>query len=220
MCELYNTLIRILKSKWFYVVGICLTAIIFTLRVLTIPTYRYHDIVTVVYPSQMLSRDASSASVNPCYKMRRVIQSETFKKQLICLSQGTVDEKNIDRKYKCYETPSHTIVMHLYCNDTATGIHIMNGMLNVALETYNNYPSTLIENITGGSLIEAAVPDYKWETTDTIYAADIIDQPYVASSPKPSSWVETFVQSLLFSLCTSLFLFYLIFSFKKINEDR
>ena len=78
MTDTGYSILSVFKSKLFYIIGLCLTAIIFVARILTVPTYLHYDIVVEVYPVQMVTGETSKASINPCYKTRRVLESEEF----------------------------------------------------------------------------------------------------------------------------------------------
>ena len=215
MTDIGYSLLSVFKSKLFYIIGLCLTAIIFVARILTVPTYLHYDIVAEVYPVQMITGEASKASINPCYKMRRALESEEFENKLVNCSQGMLSEANFHSVFKFYETPQHTILLHLYADDTQAGLRFMSDAVGLMKQTYDNYPSSLHERASGGRLAEASVADYHWDGIDTLFVADIIDHPYVASSPKPMHWVVTFLLSLVFSICTAAAFSLLVTNLKK-----
>ena len=122
---------------------------------------------------------------------------------------------NFHSVFKFYETPQHTIILHLYADDTQAGLHFMSDAVGLMKQTYDNYPSSLLERASGGCLAEASVTDYHWDSIDTLFVADIIDHPYVASSPKPMHWAVTFLFSLVFSFCAAAAFSLLVTNLKK-----
>ncbi len=218
MTDTGYSILSVFKSKLFYIIGLCLTAIIFVARILTVPTYLHYDIVAEVYPVQMVTGETSKASINPCYKTRRVLESEEFENKLISCSRGMLTKDNFHSVFKFYETPQHTMLLHLYADDTLAGLLVMSDALVLMKQTYDNYPSSIVERISGGSLAEASVADYHWDGIDTLFVADIIDHPYVASSPKPMHWAVTFLFSLVFSFCAAAAFSLLVTNLKKTVE--
>lgn len=215
MTDAGYSLLSVFKSKLFYIIGLCLTTIIFVIRVLTVPTYLHFDVVAEVYPVQMVAGETPEASINPCYKMRRALESEEFKNKLVNCSNGVLSDANFHSVFKFYETPQHTMLLHLYVDDTLAGLRLMSDAVALMKQTYDNYPSSLLEMASGGHLAEASVADYHWDTIDTLFVADIIDHPYVVSSPKPMHWVKTFLLAVVFSFCSSAALLLLVTNLRK-----
>lgn len=219
MTDAAYSILSVFKSKLFFIIGFCLAAIVFVTRILTVPTYLHSDIVSEVYPVQMVSTETSQSSINPCYKMRRILGSEDFKRKMTAASQNMLSEDNFNCCYKFYETPQHTMFLHLYVDDTVAGLRLMSYAVALLKRTYDEYPSSILERASGGSLIEAKVPDYHWDEINTVFVTDIVDQPYVASSPKAHRLVVTLLLSIVFSFCIAAAFCLLISNLKNRKDE-
>ena len=151
--------------------------------------------------------------------MRRVLESDDFKRKIIGASQNMLSEDNYNRCYNFYETPNHTIVMHLYVDDTVAGLRLMSDMVTMLKQTYDGYPSSILEKASDGGLIEAKVSDYHWNGIDSVFVTDIVDQPYVASSPKAFRIVVALLLSIVFSFCIAAAFCLLMTNLKKGDDD-
>lgn len=219
MTDAGYSILSVFKSKLFFIIGFCLAAIVFVTRILTVPTYLHSDIVSEVYPVQMVSTETSQSSINPCYKMRRILGSEDFKRKMTAASQNMLSEDIFSRCYKFYETPQHTMFLHLYVDDTVAGLRLMSYAVALLKRTFDEYPSSILENASEGNLVEAKVPDYHWDEINTVFVTDIVDQPYVASSPKAHRFVVTLLLSIVFSFCIAAAFCLLISNLKNRKDE-
>lgn len=188
---------RVLKSKSTYLVAICMAATIFIFRALAIPSYSNYDIVATVYPVQMTN--SCDSVINPCYKMSRILKSNDYKRCIISVSDGLLNENNYAKNFKTYETPQHLIVLHLFTKDTVQGLRLITKALDCLTDTYNSFPSSKIGSCS--NLQECMITDYSWDLCDTLSVCDIVDRPYVCTSPCMARYLKLAFIALFIGLC-------------------
>lgn len=198
MTTLRHAFSSVIRSKLFYIAAIVLTVVIIIVRVIFVPTYRTSDVVLHVYPTVLLKTEMTKSAVNPCYKVRRILESHEFGKFMVENSSGLLTSDNIGRRMKIHETPQHLMSVHLYVDDTVAAKSLLNDAAVCLKETYDTYPSSILAHASE-PMYEAVVPDYHWQLCDSVYVADVIDYPYVASTPSAKRWIVLVICSLLFS---------------------
>ena len=186
------------KSKLFYITAIVLTMVIIIVRVIFVPTYRTSDVVLHVYPTVLFKTEMTKSAVNPCYKVRRILESHEFSAFMVENSLGQLTRDNIGRRMKIHETPQHLMSVHLYVDDTVAAMSLLNNAAAYLKNTYDTYPSSVLSHASE-PMYEAVVPDYHWQLCDSVYVADVIDYPYVVSTPTAKRWIVLVICSLLFS---------------------
>jgi len=165
------------------------------------PSYTNYDVVATVYPVQMTDR-CSDSVVNPCYKMTRILKSQDYKRHIIAVSDGILYEGNYDKRFKVYETPQHLIAIHLFTKDTVQGLLFMAKAVEYLTDVYNAYPSSQIE--AHSDLEESMILDYRWDTCSGFSVCDVVDSPYVYTSPSMARYCRLVIVSLLIGLCVAM----------------
>lgn len=159
-----------------------------------------------IYPLQM-NRDGAAASVNPNYKLRRILQSDDFARHIEA-------EHGIDyrRQVNCYETHQHEHVITVYARDTATALQALEGMLRRIEATFWGYNSSKIA--LESDYDEAAVEDYRWSDegcraaslteVDTSRAAilcfDVVETPHITGVPSAMGWMKILALAIVIAL--------------------
>lgn len=153
-----------------------------------------------LYPMQMRC-DEAMASVNPCFKAKRILESTGFRE--VVIERVSVDEltpKTYDYHVRVYETSDHQLSLHSYFSDSATARSVLTIMVETLNAMYDESVSTFIECNT--DYHEALVEDYirysEDAAPDEFVCMDVVDEPRIIGKPSGS-------RILLYLCLSSLF---------------
>lgn len=186
------------KNKYFYLTWILLATAFVGLKAGFTPHYYLYDSQLVIYPcSFVMPGGDDSAVVNPCYKIKRIVESDDFRHYMT--ADGQLTDRNFARRLRIYETPEHTIVLHAFTPDSLAGLALLGRAQAYINDTYNSLPSSIIKQNTG--LEEAQIADYHWDTADCLGVCDPVSSPDIVSKPCWRDWLVLAFSSLVFAMC-------------------
>ncbi len=167
---------------------------------------------------QMRCDGGSEATINPCYKYKRILASEEFNNSLTALPALPAGTRAL-RTWKFHESNDHQIHVSLYMKDSNEAVEMLTRMVELANEMYENCNSTQLEK--ESSCHEAVVADYQKLVAETnlpaggpnlqwslgralqsphLLCCDITSSPQIVRVPSVGSIVFYAILNLLFSL--------------------
>ena len=187
-----------LKKSTFWITVIA-CAIVWTVLIAHNRHVGYFAAETSVYPMQ-LRDDSKNATVNPCFKLRRLLSSDDFKESVI--RNAAIAGLNGDSYHRIvyfHETNDHQIRLHVYMRDSAAALSLSSLILQQIAQQLPPVACPI-------SLHEAPVADYMHGCTcsDTVAVdcCEITDSPHIVCSPSPLQLPLLSLLSLVFSFLT------------------
>ena len=189
-------------SKIVLWISVAMLSIVGTLLVAINRHLTQFEATASIYPMQMRC-DQAPASVNPCFKAKRILNSSDFRHAVI--EKALIDnltEKTFDRHIQVYETLDHQLSLHSFFSDSVAACSILTIIVEKLTETFDTSNSTLIECNT--NYHEALVEDYfrrgEDTTPDQFMSMDMVDCPRIVRRPSASQIFMYFCLSFVFSM--------------------
>ena len=159
-----------------------------------------YEIAASVYPMQMRS-DCQTATVNPCFEVRRILASEDLKAAVLeHFPSKELDKKNYSRRVRYHETNDHQMVIQVFMRDSSAALAVAAFMVDYVNNALLQSPQRQHEDC---GLHEAAVSDYALmagNCSATVIYSVVTDSPRIMRSPSIGRWGLYGSLSFLFSL--------------------
>lgn len=210
------------RQRIIFIIAVVVCTIAGTLFISRNKHLTMYEATASIYPMQMRCDGGSEATINPCYKYKRILASEEFNNSLTALTALTALPAGTRalRTWKFHESNDHQIHVSLYMKDSNEAVEILTRMVELANEMYENCNSTQLEK--ESSCHEAVVADYQKLAAGStrrdagklagapnqiraagmphLLCCDITSSPQIVRVPSVGSIVFYAILNLLFSL--------------------
>ena len=191
------------RQRIIFIIAVVVCTIAGTLFISRNKHLTMYEATASIYPMQMRCDGGSEATINPCYKYKRILASEEFNNSLPAGTRAL-------QTWKFHESNDHQIHVSLYMKDSNEAVEMLTRMVELANEMYENCNSTQLEK--ESSCHEAVVADYQKLVAETLQdsscvagmphllCCDITSSPQIVRVPSVGSIVFYALLNLLFSL--------------------